>query len=336
MAGGRVRAVPRRLLVAAAFALLAPPAPAGPPADPLCIAPAKANGGFDLTCRLAQKMLAGPGGLAAPLRIAYLPGGIGAVAFNQIVYRRPAEPGTIVAFSGGSLLNLAMGKYGQHTPRDVRWLASIAADHGVVVVNRDSPIRTLRDLEAMLKRDPSRVRFGGGGTVGSQDWLKAAILARAMGVDYKSLRFVSFEGGGDALEALGGQHLEVVSGDVAETQARIDAGKPLRIVAVYSRERLPGRLHAIPTAVEQGYDMNWRTVRGFYMGPGVDEADVRRWAELLRKAGQAPGYAELLQAQGLQPFVLVGPELDAYVMQASAEMRQLARQFGLRKNASGD
>ncbi len=38
-----------------------------------------------------------------------MPGGIGAVAYNAIVAQRPAEPGTIVAFSGGSLLNLAQG-----------------------------------------------------------------------------------------------------------------------------------------------------------------------------------------------------------------------------------
>ena len=41
------------------------------------------------------------------MRIVYMPGGIGAVAYNNIVAQHPNEPGTIVAFSGGSLLNLA-------------------------------------------------------------------------------------------------------------------------------------------------------------------------------------------------------------------------------------
>lgn len=43
--------------------------------------------------------------LKSAMRIVYMPGGIGAVAYNNIVAQHPNEPGTIVAFSGGSLLN---------------------------------------------------------------------------------------------------------------------------------------------------------------------------------------------------------------------------------------
>jgi len=75
------------------------------PAKPECIAPAKPGGGFDLTCRLAQAALKDSQVLKDPLRISYMPGGIGAVAYNTIVTQRPAEGGTIVAYSGGSLLN---------------------------------------------------------------------------------------------------------------------------------------------------------------------------------------------------------------------------------------
>ena len=42
-----------------------------------------------------------------------LPGGIGAVAYNAVVAQRPGEPNTIVAFSGGSLLNIAQGRFGE-------------------------------------------------------------------------------------------------------------------------------------------------------------------------------------------------------------------------------
>ncbi|WP_199533553.1 hypothetical protein [Devosia psychrophila] len=63
--------------------------------------------GFDITCKLAQATLAESGAVPSPMRISYMPGGIGAVAYNAIVAQRRAEPGTIVAFSAGSLLNIA-------------------------------------------------------------------------------------------------------------------------------------------------------------------------------------------------------------------------------------
>jgi hypothetical protein len=63
------------------------------------------------------KGLAGLRGTPKPppsdMHITYLPGGIGAVAWHSLVSRRRTEPNTLVAFSGGSLLNLAQGKFGK-------------------------------------------------------------------------------------------------------------------------------------------------------------------------------------------------------------------------------
>lgn len=78
------------------------------------------GGGFDLTCRLAKSALEESKELTSPLRIVYMPGGIGAVAYNTMVTQRNDEDGTIVAFSGGSLLNLAQGKYGRYNVDDGR------------------------------------------------------------------------------------------------------------------------------------------------------------------------------------------------------------------------
>ena len=61
------------------------------PRRPECIAPAQPGGGFDLTCRLATEGLKQSGALKAPMRIVYMPGGIGAVAYNNIVAQHRAR-----------------------------------------------------------------------------------------------------------------------------------------------------------------------------------------------------------------------------------------------------
>lgn len=63
-----------------------------------CIAPAKPGGGFDLTYKLIQVSLLETGAIEKPMRVTYMPGGVGAVAYNAIVAQRPGEPGTVVAF----------------------------------------------------------------------------------------------------------------------------------------------------------------------------------------------------------------------------------------------
>ena len=72
--------------------------------------------------------------IADPMRVTYMPGGIGAVAYNAVVAQRPADANTIVAFSGGSLLNLAQGKFGRYNENDVRWLAAVGTDYGAIIV----------------------------------------------------------------------------------------------------------------------------------------------------------------------------------------------------------
>ncbi len=313
------------VLACAAFAANA----AGPLEKTECIAPAKPGGGFDLTCKLAQSALLDGKYIADPMRVTYMPGGIGAVAYNSVIAQRPDEGNTIVAYSGGSLLNLAQGKFGRYNENDVRWLAAIGADFGAVIVAENSPFKSLKDLVAALKADPTKVVFGAGGTVGSQDWMKAALVAKAAGIDPKTMRFVAFEGGGEASTALQGGHIQVYSGDASEAQQQAKAGSKIRVLAVMADKRLPGDLANVPTAKEQGIDIEWPIIRGFYMGPKVSDADFKVWSDLFKKMMATPAYDKLRAERGLFPFDLVGAEADAYAKKRVGEYRKLAADFGL-------
>ncbi len=317
-------------LLGAAAALLASMAQAGPLDKTECIAPAKPGGGFDLTCKLAQGALHEGKYIADPMRVSYMPGGIGAVAYNAIVAQRPAENNTIVAFSGGSLLNLAQGKFGRYNENDVRWLAAVGTDYGAVIVAESSPLKSIKDLVAAIKADPSKVVFGAGGSVGSQDWMKAALTARATGLDPKGMRFVAFEGGGEAMTALQGGHVQVYSGDAAEAEEQMKAGAKIRVLAVMADKRLEGPLAAVPTMKELGFDVQWPIVRGFYMGPKVSDADFKVWSDSFTKMMATPAFDKLRGERGLFKFALTGKELDAFIKERMAAYRQLAADFNLR------
>lgn len=291
-----------------------------------CIVPSKPGGAMDLTCKLAQQ---GTKGGAAAMRISYLPGGIGAVAWHSLVsQQRRSESDTLVAFSGGSLLNLAQGKFGKVSAGDVRWVAAIGADYGMIAVRADSPYRNLGQLMAALKRQPEKVLIGVSGTIGSQDWIKIAMLARKAGIDPKVLRFVALEGGGEAFTAMHANYVQVVSGDASEATLYA-AGGNTRVLAVLSEQRLPGVLAAVPTAREQGYDVVWPIIRGFWMAPQVSEADYRRWVATFDAMLASPQFAQERAAHGLYPFSLTGAALGAYVRQAVDDYGKRASELGL-------
>ncbi|MDH2436333.1 tripartite tricarboxylate transporter substrate-binding protein [Pokkaliibacter sp. MBI-7] len=299
--------------------------------NPECLAPAKPGGGYDLTCRLAANGLEQTHLLDKPMLVNYMPGGIGAVAYNHVNGVRSDDPDLIVAASTGAALNLALGKFGkQYTASDVRWVGALGVDYGAIVVSADAPWKDLPALMNDLKANPGAVAIGAGGTVGSQDWMKAALTSKAAGVDPRKLRYVSFEGGGEALAALLGGHIQVFTGDLSELKSQLDGGK-IRVLAALSEDRVGGPYASIPTAKEQGYDVEWPIWRGYYMGPKVSDADYQAWVKRLEELNQKPEFAQLREARGLFPMAKFGSDFDSYVKKQVADFQALAKEVGLIK-----
>ena len=319
----------RTFLLTASCLLVAGQALAEEPRRPECIAPAAPGGGFDLTCKLAQSALVQEKLLKSPMRVTYMPGGVGAVAYNAVVAQRPSEAGTITAFSSGSLLNLAQGKFGRFDENAVKWLAGVGTSYGALAVRNDSPYKTLDDLVKALKDNPGKVVIGSGGTVGSQDWMQTALIARAAGIDPRQLRYVAMEGGGELATALLGGHIQVASTDISDSVPHIESGD-MRILAVFSEERLPGDVvSSIPTAKEQGFDVVWPVIRGFYLGPKVSDEAYAWWKNSFDQLLASEDFAKLRTDRELYPFAMTGEELDTYVKKQVAQYKALAQEFGL-------
>jgi putative tricarboxylic transport membrane protein len=262
------------------------------------------------------------------IRTVNMPGGIGAVAYNAIQAQRASDPNVIVAVSTGSWVNLAQGKFGRFSENDVRWLGAVGADYGVLAVRKDSRFKTLGDLVEALKKDPTSVPVGAGGTVGSQDWMKPALVLRAAGVDPRKMRYLSFEGGGEAMGALLGGHIEVFPGDASEVRGQLEAGE-IRLLATFSDKRLPGPFADVPTAKEQGFDVQWPIVRGFYAPPKAPEESYRFWTDALKKLNADPQWQKARTDQGLFEFSMTGEEFDAFAKKRTTDFRALAREVGL-------
>ncbi|MBN8533361.1 MAG: tripartite tricarboxylate transporter substrate binding protein [Rhizobiales bacterium] len=314
-------------IAALAFAGFASSAMAQP-AKTECIAGAKPGGGFDLTCRLAGNALHAAKLIKDPMSVTYMEGGVGAIAYNHIVGTRPGDAGVVVAASSGSALLIAQGKFGKHDENAVRWLGALGTDYGVLAVAADSPIKDLKDLIAAFGKDPGAFPVGGGGAVGSQDWMKMAMIAKEAKVDPKKMRYAALEGGGAVTNALQGGHVKIASGDASEMIA-LHQDKKLRILAVMSEKRLPGRFQDIPTTFEQGYSIDWPIWRGLYVGPKVSDADYNWWVDTLRKLSKTPEFQKEREARGLFAFDLLGSDYDKRVKADVVRFKALAKEAGL-------
>ena len=139
-------------LLCSVFIALGISAFAQEPKRPECIAPAQPGGGFDLTCKFAQIGMADAKIIPTPMRVTYMPGGVGVVAYNTMINNKAKDGNVIVAFSSGTLLNIATGKHGKYNENDVKWLASAGVDYGMVAVKADSPYKNLQDLITAMQK----------------------------------------------------------------------------------------------------------------------------------------------------------------------------------------
>ena len=318
-----------KALAGAALATMAMTAVAvAEPAKPECLAGAKPGGGFDLTCRLAANSLLETKEISQPMTVTYMEGGVGAVAYNHVIGKRGKDGNLITAASSGSALLIAQGKFGQYDETAVRWLGAVGADYGVLVVAANSPFKTLGELIEAYKANPTDFPVAGGGAVGSQDWMKGSLLAKAAGQDPKKMRYVALEGGGAVLTALEGGHVKVGSGDAAEMVKHHVAGK-VRILAVMAPERLPGELAGVPTAKEQGYDIDWPVWRGYYVGKDVSDEDYNWWVDAFKKTTATPEFAKEREARGLFDFTLLGKDFEDRVKADVARFKILAKEAGM-------
>ncbi|SMX41568.1 Bug family tripartite tricarboxylate transporter substrate binding protein [Actibacterium lipolyticum] len=301
------------------------------PENPECIAPANPGGGWDFTCRQVGKSLQDQGLIPSTMQVVNLAGGGGGVAFAEVVNKRSDSNDLIVAASSATATRLAQGAYPGNSMDQVRWLAAIGADYGVIAVAADSELNSLPDLLDQIKADPKSVSVAGGSAVGGWDHLKVLIATNAYGIeDVRSVKYIAFDGGGEAVTQLLAGSVQAFTGDLSETKGFVDSGD-VKILAVLSPERLPGEFADIPTAKEQGVEAIGANWRGFYAPGNMSDAAYDYWVNDIATLYASDEWKEIMTANGLAPLDLQGDAFQSFVGDSVAQIQAISREIGIIK-----
>lgn len=295
-----------------------------------CIAPANPGGGWDFTCRQIGRIMTELGLVPNMVQVTNLNGAGGGVAYTQVVSKRGSDPEVFVAASSSTTTRLAQNAFAGATADQVRWVGSIGADPGVIVVAQDSPFQTLTDLVDAVKADPGSVAFAGGSAVGGYDHLKVLMMLNAAGFEeIRSVKYIGLNGGADAITQTVGGFAQAMTGDLSEITGFIRSGD-VRPIAVLSEERVAG-FDDVPTAKEQGIDsvaMNWR---GIYVPKDISDEDYQTWVDMLRQVGESEQWQAVMTENGLESYAVFGDEFETFVNENIAEVQDISREIGLVK-----
>lgn len=310
-------------------AVMATPSLAYEPAQTECIAPANPGGGWDFTCRQVGKTLQDIGLIPGTMQVTNLAGGGGGVAFAEVVNKRNDSNDLLVAASTATATRLAQGAYPGNTQDQVRWVGAVGADYGIIAVAKDSPINTLPELMEQLKSDPSSISIAGGSAVGGWDHLKVLIAADKSGIDdLRTIKYVAFDGGGEAVTQLLAGSVQAFTGDASEAKGFVDSGD-IKVIAVLAPERLEGDFAEFPTAMEQGIDAVGANWRGFYAPGGMSDDAYDFWVQSIATVYASDEWKAVMAQNGLAPLDVSGAEFQTFVADSIANIQEISREIGL-------
>jgi len=316
-------------VIAGALALpAAAPAAWEPKGQLECIAPSNPGGGWDAICRTTAGVLQKAGITKETMYVTNMPGGSGAVAVANVITKRKGDTNLLVAASNSLTLTIAL-KRTAHTYNDVIPLAQVGAEMGGFFVKADSPYKTLTDLANALKKDPKAASFAGGSAPGSLDHIKAAVFAKAIGVDATKVSYVPFQGGGEAMTSLLGGHTNVAALDLSEAAGQLEAGK-VRCLALLSDKRST-KFKDIPTSYEQNVKATFPIWRGLYMAPGVPAEAVQFWSGAIQKMTTTAEWNTNRERLGWEPVYKFGDDFGKFVKDETANMQTLLKELGFLK-----
>jgi len=299
--------------------------------NPQCIAPANPGGGWDFTCRSVGKTLQDLKLIPGSMEVTNMAGGGGGVAYAEVVNKRGSDNNLIVAASSATATRLAQGAYPGNTIDQVRWLGSVGADYGIIAVSKNSSIKTLPELLDQIKKDPKSITVAGGSAVGGWDHLKVLIAAKKYGInDVRSIKYVSFDGGGDAVTQLLGGKVQAFTGDLSEAIGFAEAGD-IRVLAVLSPDRIPGKFASMPTAREQGINVIGANWRGFYVPGKMSDDAYNYWAGAVKKVYDSAQWKKTMASSGLAPLDLTGKAFEKFVSNDVKAIETLSKEIGLIK-----
>jgi tripartite-type tricarboxylate transporter receptor subunit TctC len=257
------------------------------------INPFAAGGPNDVLARLfAQRMgeilgqtiiienVGGAGGMngadrvakAAPDGYTFLLGTVGTQAQNQTLFKKPA--------------------YNAMT--DFAPVALMIEAPLVLVARKDMPVADMKQFVAYAKANKDKMQYASAGT-GSAIHLGCALMNMVAGLD---VVHVPYRGANPAMQDLMGGRVDYLCDIITTAKPQIDAGT-VKAIAILTKERSPV-LPNVPTAIEQGFDVEAYTWNAFFLPKGTPDAIVRKLNRATVEAMKTPDVRQKLESAGLK------------------------------------
>lgn len=303
----RTLALSAGLLLAGIASISQPAGAADYPTRPITFLQGYAPGGTaDVLARIVGKELSAS--LGQPVVVEARPGVGGNLASEQASRANP-DGYTLVMLTTAHVISPSLYKRLAFDPiKDFEFIGNVVDAPYIVVVNEDSPYKTMKELAAAARAKPGSLTVGTAG-VGTGQHICEEILASSLGTKFVH---VPFRGDAAAVTGLLSHTVDIVVAPGTALRANIKAGK-FRALGISSPKRW-SELPDVPTIAETvapGYDVvGWLGVATTH---GTPQPVVDKLRAALKQAMAMSSVDKQIENLGLVPHYIPGPEMQSRV-----------------------
>lgn len=311
-------------LAAGAVAAALPGAPALAntfPAKPVTLVlPFPAGGMFDAVLRALAEAAARD--LGQPVVLTHRAGAGGVTGVASLATMGDADGYTLSVMHNSVIRWPHMNKVDWDPRKDFTYVMGLANMATGIVVAADAPWKNLAELLADARARPGAISWGNVGAI-SANRIYGERLARAAGVKFN---FIPFKGGGEALTAVVGRHLDVYGDPGFSAMA---TGGKVRLLATFTEQRL-ARWPEVPTVRELGHDLVVQSPIGLVAPRNMDPAVLARLQSAFRKASGDANYLRIVNDFDLAPWTVDGAAYQQYAVRQFANEKQMLDEIGFK------
>jgi tripartite-type tricarboxylate transporter receptor subunit TctC len=281
------------------------------PSKPITvIVPFGAGGALDLVARVLADGLRAE--LGQPVIVDNKPGANGLLAMRQAA-SSPPNGYTVILSSESNhvLLPLLDPKLPLNVGESFVPISLSGTFQHTLIVKKDLPVSTIKELIAYLKDNPGKLSFGSSG-VGTQAHIVGEFLSL---VTQSRMTHVPYRSSPAALNDLLSGNLDINIQSMPAVRSYVDSPR-LRMLAVLAPQRLP-EVPNMPTMAESGYpDFVLSSWMGVF-GPAGLPTELRdKIAAALVRVGKVPELQTRIRNAGTEP---VGSDSETFARLVAAE-----------------
>lgn len=288
------------------------------------IVPFPPGGVADLTARPLAATLEPI--LKQPIAVVNKQGAGGAVGMQSVAVSRPDGYTLLLALSSISVMpevDALFGRPQTYKREDFVPIALLNADPTVLVVRKEAPWKNVAEFVADAKKRPNEIKYSSSGVYGTLH-VAMAMFAHAAGIQ---LRHIPTQGGGPALTALLGGHVDAFAVGPSVVASQLKAGT-VRTLGCWGAKRLAS-LPDVPTFIELGYpEVEFYIWAGLFAPKATPAEAVKTLREAAKKAATGPEFKNAMEKLDTPVYYLDGPDFQKFWDKDAARLIKAIRNIG--------